>query len=209
MLENHNVVVIATRNAGKVREFAALLGMRQLEVRSLLDYEGLPEIVEDGLTFGANALIKAKTIADVLGIPVLADDSGLCVDALDGAPGVWSARYAGEGATDEANNAKLLRELGAGDPEGNILDEPVRLSKGQFVCALALYDPSRGEALQVEASCEGFIISEPRGSNGFGYDPLFYIEEYEQTMSEMSSELKNTISHRAKALEALMQSLDA
>jgi XTP/dITP diphosphohydrolase len=208
MLENHDVVVIATRNAGKVREFAALLGARQLEIRSLADYEGLPEIVEDGLTFGANALIKAKTIADVLGIPVLADDSGLCVDALDGSPGVWSARYAGEGATDEANNAKLLRELGAGDLEGNIFGEPIRLSKGKFVCALALYDPSCGEALQVEALCEGYIISEPRGSNGFGYDPLFYIEEYGQTMAELTNELKNTISHRAKALEALMQSLD-
>jgi XTP/dITP diphosphohydrolase len=209
MLENHNAVVIATRNAGKVREFAALLGMRQLEVRSMADYEGLPEIIEDGLTFGANALIKAKAIADVLGIPVLADDSGLCVDALGGAPGVWSARYAGEGATDEANNAKLLLELGADKPAGNILEQPILLSKGQFVCALALYDPSRDEALQVEALCEGYIISEPRGHNGFGYDPLFYIEEYGLTMAELSSELKNTISHRAKALHALMQSLDA
>jgi XTP/dITP diphosphohydrolase len=209
MQANPDIVVIATRNLGKVKEFAALLQERQLEVRSLADYENIPPIVEDGLTFGENALKKAKTIALLLGIPVLADDSGLCVDALDGAPGVWSARFAGEGAADEANNAKLLQELqnqteSTLDLSGRL---PQMLSKARFVCALALYDPIRKRALQVEAACEGLIISEARGNNGFGYDPFFYLPELERTFAEITIEQKNDVSHRAKALKALMQQL--
>ncbi|MDB5052418.1 MAG: nucleoside-triphosphatase [Bacilli bacterium] len=209
MQANPNIVVIATRNLGKVKEFAALLQERQLEVRSLADYENIPPIVEDGLTFGENALKKAKTIALLLGIPVLADDSGLCVDALDGAPGVWSARFAGEGAADEANNAKLLQEL-QNQTEGNLDLSgrlPQMLSKARFVCALALYDPIRKRVLQVEAACEGLIISEARGNNGFGYDPFFYLPELERTFAEITIEQKNDVSHRAKALKALMQQL--
>jgi XTP/dITP diphosphohydrolase len=210
MQANPDIVVIATRNLGKVKEFAALLQERQLEVRSLADYENIPPIVEDGLTFGENALKKAKTIALLLGIPVLADDSGLCVDALDGAPGVWSARFAGEGAADEANNAKLLQELqnqteSTLDLSGKL---PQMLSKARFVCALALYDPIRKRALQVEAACEGLIISEARGNNGFGYDPFFYLPELERTFAELTIAQKNDVSHRAKALKALMQELN-
>jgi XTP/dITP diphosphohydrolase len=204
---NANILVIATRNAGKVNEFAALFKERQLEVRSLLDYEDIPSVEEDGLTFGANALKKAQTLALLLGVPVLADDSGLCVDALDGAPGVWSARFAGEHATDEDNNAKLLQTLGQikTDRVGN---PPHLLSKAQFICALAMYDPLEDEVIQVEEACEGYIIGEARGNHGFGYDPLFYLPEFDQTFAELTTEQKNQISHRAKALQALLRRME-
>jgi XTP/dITP diphosphohydrolase len=208
---NANILVIATRNAGKVNEFADLFKERGLEVRSLLDYEDIPSVEEDGLTFGANALKKARTLALLLGVPVLADDSGLCVDALDGAPGVWSARFAGEHATDADNNAKLLQTLGEittdrlGNPPAN---PPALLSKARFVCALAMYNPLEDEVIQVEEACEGFIIGEARGEHGFGYDPLFYLPEFAQTFAELTIEQKNQISHRAKALQVLLHRLE-
>jgi XTP/dITP diphosphohydrolase len=204
---NANVLVIATRNAGKVNEFAALFKDRQLEVRSLLDYEDIPSVEEDGLTFGANALKKAQTLALILGVPVLADDSGLCVDVLDGAPGVWSARFAGEHATDADNNAKLLQSLGGmkADGAGN---PPALLSKARFICALAMYNPLEDEVIQVEEACEGYIIGEARGDHGFGYDPLFYLPEFDQTFAELTTEQKNRISHRAKALQVLLHRLE-
>jgi XTP/dITP diphosphohydrolase len=217
MQPNPNVVVIATRNAGKVKEFAALFQEKQLEVRSLADYEGIPSVEEDGLTFGANALKKAKTLALLLGVPVLADDSGVCVDALDGAPGVWSARYAGEHATDAENNAKLLQALRDAEENGNLAEagnvegkatKVERLSKASFVCALALYDPSTDEAIQVEEACEGYIIGEARGDQGFGYDPLFYLPAFDLTMAELTLERKNQISHRTKALRLLLKQMD-
>jgi XTP/dITP diphosphohydrolase len=211
-LPNLNVVVIATRNAGKVREFAALFKGRQLDVRSLLDYAEIPSVEEDGLTFGANALKKAKALALELGVPVLADDSGLCVDALAGAPGVWSARYAGEHATDADNNAKLLQSLQDNEYTSGIElsanSIPLLLSKASYVCALAMYNPLNHEVIQVEETCDGFIIQEARGSQGFGYDPLFYLPEFELTMAEISIEIKNQISHRAKALQLLLQRMD-
>jgi XTP/dITP diphosphohydrolase len=212
-LPNHNVIVIATRNAGKVREFAALFEGRQLEVRSLLDYAEIPSVEEDGLTFGANALKKAEALALELGVPVLADDSGLCVDALEGAPGVWSARFAGEHATDADNNDKLLLALQGivqtGGGIGQSADSsPLLLSKARFVCALAMYNPLNHEVMQVEETCEGFIIQKARGSRGFGYDPLFYLPEFGLTMAELSHDQKNQISHRAKALELLLQRMD-
>jgi XTP/dITP diphosphohydrolase len=173
-------------------------------------------VEEDGLTFEANALKKAKTLAQLLGVPVLADDSGLCVDALDGAPGVWSARYAGEHATDAENNAKLLLALqersdaGAGIMSSDKAGEasPQLLSKARFVCALAMYYPLEDEAIQVEAACEGYIIGEARGDHGFGYDPLFYLPEYDQTFAEVTIEHKNQISHRSKALQLLLRRMD-
>jgi XTP/dITP diphosphohydrolase len=205
MLEANNVVVIATRNQGKIKEFAGLFRDKGMEVRSLADYEGLPPIVEDGATFAENALIKAKTIASHLGIPVLADDSGLCVDALGGAPGVVSARYAGEHASDADNNRKLLQELraklGAGSgPLPAASDAPELLSPAHFVCALALADPVHDRILQVEGRCDGYVIGESRGNGGFGYDPYFFIPELGKTMAELTVEEKNAVSHRAKAL---------
>ena len=200
-----NVIVIATRNAGKVNEFAALFNNRQLEVRSLADYPEIPSVEEDGLTFGANALKKAKTLAQLLGVPVLADDSGLCVDALEGAPGVWSARFAGEHATDAENNAKLVLELRSlGVMEGSVSQD----FKARFICALALYNPENHEVIQVEEACEGLIVLEARGSHGFGYDPLFYLPDFGLTMAELAIDQKNQISHRAKALKALLQRMD-
>jgi XTP/dITP diphosphohydrolase len=205
MQPDPNVIVIATRNEGKVREFTALFLGRQLEVRSLADYAEIPSVVEDGLTFGANALKKAKALALLLGVPVLADDSGLCVDALEGAPGVWSARFAGEHATDADNNAKLLQSL---QDDSRIENKKLFLSKASFVCALAMYNPLTHEVLEVEAECEGFILNEARGSQGFGYDPLFYLPEFGLTMAELTTDQKNQISHRAKALQLLLQRMD-
>jgi XTP/dITP diphosphohydrolase len=200
-----NVIVIATRNAGKVREFAALFKERQLEVRSLADYAEIPSVVEDGLTFGANAYKKAKALALLLGVPVLADDSGLCVDALGGAPGVWSARFAGEHAADADNNAKLLQSL---QDDSRTESKELLLSKARFVCALALYNPLNHVVIQVEEASEGIIINEARGNQGFGYDPLFYLPEFGLTMAELSSDQKNRISHRAKALQLILQRMD-
>jgi XTP/dITP diphosphohydrolase len=190
-----NLVVIATRNQGKMKEFAKLFGQNGIRVRSLDDYSDLPPIVEDGATFAENAKIKARTISAHLHVPVFADDSGLCIEALDGGPGVYSARYAGEHATDEQNNEKLLRELEkVTDPTA------VLLSPATFVCALALVDTAAHETIETEAACSGFILNEPRGSGGFGYDPLFYIPSVGKTMAELKADEKNEISHRAMAL---------
>jgi XTP/dITP diphosphohydrolase len=203
MISQGNIVIIATRNQGKVREFAGWFQDRGIEIRSLADYENLPEIVEDGDTFAANARIKAEIIAAHLQLPVLADDSGLCVDALGGAPGVYSARYAGEHASDADNNAKLLRELAAIDaaPGAAGAEGPALLSAAHFVCALALVDPLRDVVLEAEGTCPGYIIAGERGTGGFGYDPLFYMPEYGRTMAELPLTLKNEISHRANALK--------
>ncbi|WP_372008323.1 non-canonical purine NTP pyrophosphatase [Paenibacillus chitinolyticus] len=216
-LSASGVVVIATRNKGKVREFAHYFARFGKEVRSLDDFDDMPDIIEDGATFAANARIKASAIAGRLNLPVLADDSGLCVDALGGDPGVYSARYAGEHAADAANNAKLLRELGAvsaaaarapGPPDGPEAADaaaPQVLSTARFVCALALVDPLRGDTLEAEGTCEGVIIAEPRGTDGFGYDPLFYLPERGLTMAELPLEEKNAISHRAAALRQFFE----
>ncbi|MFC5447308.1 non-canonical purine NTP pyrophosphatase [Paenibacillus aestuarii] len=215
-----NFVVIATRNEGKVKEFAKLFEPKGYKVRSLADYCDLPEIVESGSTFAENARIKAQVISAHLHVPVLADDSGLCVAALDGAPGVYSARFAGEGATDEANNAKLLQALrekaaagelpaaqAAAGPQGGAAEHPELLSEAAFVCALALIDPVANEMIEAEGRCEGFIIEQARGNGGFGYDPLFYIPTLQKTMAELSVDEKNEMSHRAKALRKFLGSL--
>jgi XTP/dITP diphosphohydrolase len=205
-----NFVVIATRNEGKVREFAKLFGPKGYKVRSLADYSDLPEIVENGATFAENARIKAQIISAHLHVPVLADDSGLCVAALGGAPGVYSARFAGEHATDNDNNAKLLQALSEKAASGELPADagyPKLLSKASFVCALILIDPVANERIEAEERCEGYIISEPRGEGGFGYDPLFYLPELGKTMAEMSVEEKNEMSHRAKALRKFLDRL--
>ncbi|KRF18603.1 XTP/dITP diphosphatase [Paenibacillus sp. Soil787] len=210
MLLQSNFVVIATRNEGKVKEFEKLFGAKGYKVRCLTDYTDLPEIVESGTTFAENARIKAQIISAHLHVPVLADDSGLCVAALNGEPGVYSARYAGENATDADNNAKLLQALSEIDTlDGLPADEehPKLLSEASFVCALTLIDPVANEVIEAEDSCRGYIIGEERGESGFGYDPLFYIPALGRTMAELTMEEKNEMSHRAKALRMFLDRL--
>ena len=200
-----DILIVATKNKGKVREFQHAFAPLGLTVKSMFDYPELPDVVEDGSTFAENALKKAKTVAEALGFPVLADDSGLCVDALDGRPGVYSARYAGEHANDAENNLKLLselEELTLGEDTGQPL-----LSTARFVCALSLYDPAIGRELTAEGSVEGWITSEPSGAGGFGYDPLFYLPDYGKTMAELTLEDKQSISHRGTALRLLTAKL--
>lgn len=203
-------IVIATRNAGKVKEFEPLFMQKGITVKSLLDYEDIPDIVEDGATFAANALIKARAIALRLGVSVAADDSGLCVDRLQGEPGVYSARYAGEHGDDEANNRKLLEQLAKLPPpvEGSPEHRIGSLSTARFVSAICLVDAEGRTISEVEGYCEGHIVSEPRGQHGFGYDPLFYIPSLGRTMAELSLEEKNDISHRGQAIRTLWRELD-
>ena len=184
-------IVLATGNKGKVKEFAGLLHGIAGKIIGLGDLESPPEVVEDGDTFMENALKKARAIASYSGKLTLADDSGLVVDALGGRPGVYSARYAGENATDGTNIDKLLGEIGGAENR-----------KARFVCFLALVTPE-GEEIVVGGECEGVILTERRGSGGFGYDPVFYLPEYGKTMAEISPDIKNKISHRARAAEAL------
>lgn len=190
-----NELVIATGNAHKVTELNAMIQPRLgIRVVGLSAFADLPEIVEDQDTFAGNAIKKAETIANYLQRPVVADDSGLEVAALGGAPGVRSARYAGEGATDAQNNAKLLSEL-AGVPA----DE----RQAAFVCVLAVAIP--GEATHtVRGECLGFIAQAPKGDYGFGYDPLFRLSDRAKTIAELAPEEKNRISHRAQAVEKLI-----
>lgn len=199
------VIIVATKNKGKVREFAHAFARIGKEVKSMYDYPDVHDVVEDGTTFAENAWKKAKTVGDTLGLPVLADDSGLCVDLLDGAPGVYSARYAGEGAADADNNEKLLSELES-RKLGEDTEQPL-LSPARFVCSLVLYDPATGEKLESYGTVEGFITSETAGCGGFGYDPLFYLPSYEKTMAELSMDQKQAISHRGAALRDLMTKL--
>lgn len=210
-------VLIATRNRGKVAEFAAAFQQLGRSVISLLDVEGAPDTVEDGSTFLENAAKKAMEAAAFWRLPAVADDSGLCVDRLGGAPGVYSARYAGEGAGDEANNRKLLDELRRIDgsappvavPAGTAPPSaPFRLlSPARYVCVLVYYDPSTGLRVDAEGECAGWIIDTPIGSGGFGYDPLFYLPELGCTMAQLSMDEKNRISHRGRALERLIAKL--
>ncbi|WP_223070374.1 XTP/dITP diphosphatase [Paenibacillus caui] len=202
---SEQVIIVSTRNKGKVREFAHALAFLGKPVRSMYDYPNVPEVVEDGATFAENARKKAKEAGDLLGQPVLADDSGLCVDRLDGKPGVYSARYAGEHATDEQNNKKLLAELEK-LTIGEDTEQPL-LSPARFVCCLAYYDPNTGSFVEAEGEVQGWITSEPAGGGGFGYDPLFFLPEYDKTMAELTLEEKQAISHRGRALRKLAEQL--
>jgi XTP/dITP diphosphohydrolase len=186
-------MVLATRNAHKLRELSQLMAPHELE--PLPEDVGLPP--ETGTTFESNALIKARAAAGATSSTALADDSGISAAALGGAPGVYSARYAGEDATDEDNLAKLLREV---PPDGDL-----RL---EYVCALACVEPGGGEHLVV-ARCEGMLTHDPRGSGGFGYDPAFVPTELGggRTMAELSPEEKDAISHRGRAARALLDKL--
>lgn len=200
-----NTIIVATRNKGKVAEFSHAFVPFGKTVQSMFDYPDLPDVVEDGETFFDNAFKKAKTVGDALGLPVLADDSGLCVDALNGAPGVYSARYAGEHGADDDNNRKLLEELEK-LRLGEDTEQPL-LSPARFVCVLVLYDPSTGEYVKTEGTVEGWITSEPSGAGGFGYDPLFYLPDHEKTMAELTLEEKQAVSHRGDALRQLVGKL--
>ena len=186
-------VVIATRNPGKLREIEAILSPLHLNLLSLRDFPDLPEVEEDGATFAENAGKKARAIARLTGRPSIADDSGLAVDALGGQPGVLSARYAGGNATDRERYQKLLDEM-TEIPEGK--------RQATFVCTLAVAFP-KGKMQIVEGECRGWITLAPRGKHGFGYDPIFFVPEFDQTMAELEPEVKNRISHRARALEKL------
>ncbi|WP_281889133.1 XTP/dITP diphosphatase [Paenibacillus sp. YYML68] len=197
-------LVLATTNAGKVKELAALLVEHGITVRSLKDYPDIPDIVEDGETFADNALIKARAVAKVLQLPVAADDSGLSVDRLNGAPGVYSARYAGKHGDDEANNRKLVEELLKLDVDGRPATPEGALSAAQFISAMALVGPDGETIALVEGECPGIIVAEAKGQGGFGYDPHFYVPQLGRTMAELSMEEKNGISHRGQALRKLL-----
>ena len=186
-------IVIATRNPGKAKEFAALFAEEGYQTKTLLDYPDLPDVEETGTTFEENARLKAETIAQILQQPVLADDSGLAVDALNGMPGIFSARFAGERKSDAANNAKLLHEL---------TDVPDEKRTAHFHCTLVFAAPQK-DSLVVEADWDGRIGRIPKGDNGFGYDPLFIVPGFEKSSAELTSEEKNEISHRGIAVKEL------
>lgn len=190
-------IVVATKNKGKIAEFKKIFSAYNIKIKSLIDIDESIDIVEDGMTFEENAIKKAQTIANILNCPVVADDSGLVVPLLDGEPGIFSARYAGLPKSDLRNNEKLLLKL---------KDKGIERPKAYFYCALALCSP-KFSPIVVTGKCDGFIIDEFRGENGFGYDPIFYLEEYGKTMAELDAVQKNSISHRKKATLELVQVL--
>ncbi len=206
-------IVIATRNAGKLKEFQTALQTDDRQVVSLLDYPAIEDIVEDGDTFSANSHKKAKETAEQLQVQVLADDSGLCVERLDGAPGVYSARYSGEGATDTKNNEKLIEELlkleSVWTPDAVVKLPTGRklLSRAYFICVLTLYDPQTDCFIEAEGKVEGYIMDKPLGDGGFGYDPLFWLPQLEKSMAQLTREEKQKISHRGEALRVLHTTL--
>jgi len=195
-------VVLATRNVAKLRELARILGAEdhgtQIRLAGLDEYPGAPDVPETGATFEENALLKARAIADYTGLPAVADDSGLCVDALSGMPGVLSARWAGGHGDDKANLELVLAQ---------VADVPDARLGARFVCAAALVVPA-GEVVParewvVTGRVEGRLIRAPRGSGGFGYDPIFLPDGFDQTTAEMTAEAKDAISHRGRAFRAL------
>jgi XTP/dITP diphosphohydrolase len=193
-------LVIATGNAGKLREFRSLLGGLPLELSSSAELK-LPSPEETGGTFLANALLKARHAASLSGSAAVADDSGLEVDALNGAPGIYSARYAGLGADDAANNAKLVHALAG---------LPYERRRARYRCALVFIENAADAApLVAEADWEGYILDAPRGAGGFGYDPYFWLPELNQTAAELPPAEKNRLSHRGKAMRTLRERLAA
>ena len=192
-------LVVATGNAGKVREITRILDGVCVEIVSLADFPSMPEPEETGSTFAENAAIKARYAVQHTGLPALADDSGLEVDALGGQPGIYSSRFAGPNATDKERYELLLSLLA---------DVPDDKRTARFKCAAALAFPS-GELQMFEGVCEGVICKEPHGANGFGYDPVFFLPQYGLTMAEVGEDLKNEISHRGKAMLAARAALEA
>ncbi|WP_404414945.1 RdgB/HAM1 family non-canonical purine NTP pyrophosphatase [Vreelandella aquamarina] len=195
---SNQFLILASGNAGKLREFNQLLAPLGLDVRPQADF-GVGDVPETGLTFVENALIKARAASQASGLPALADDSGLEVDALDGAPGIYSARYGGEPKSDERNNAKLLEAL-SHYAEGQ--------RSGRYWCVLVyLRHPEDPVPIIVQRSWEGEILTGPRGEGGFGYDPLFWLPDQGTTVAELPAERKNRLSHRGRALQALVETL--
>jgi len=190
-------LVLATRNKGKIREITEILAPHGFEVLSMDEFPDIVEAEEDGETFKENAVKKASAVCEQTGLMALADDSGLEVDCLGGFPGVFSSRFAGEGKNDEANNKKLLELL---------KDVPAENRTARFVCVAAVAAPDCF-VYTAEGYCEGIIAEEPRGEGGFGYDPLFYLPEYGKTFAELDPEIKNRISHRARALAGALDIL--
>lgn len=190
-------VIIATKNQGKAKEFARMFQPLGFEVKTLLDFPEIKDVEETGTTFEENAILKAETISKLLNRMVIADDSGLAIDALNGKPGIFSARYAGEEKSDEANMNKVLEEL------ANVPDNE---RQARFYCALAVASPEQ-ETFTVLGTCEGIILREKRGSYGFGYDPIFFTVEKGKAMAELTPEEKAQISHRAHALQKLESEL--
>jgi non-canonical purine NTP pyrophosphatase (RdgB/HAM1 family) len=187
-----HTMILATRNAGKLEEIRSLLSFLPIDLISLEDIPGIPDIIENGSTFEENAFIKARFVFQSTNIPALADDSGLEVFALDKRPGIYSARYAGENVSYEANNKKLLTELDG---------VPTSLRHAQFRCAAAFVAPAVEHL--VHGICRGVIVESPRGVNGFGYDPLFLPEGYDRTFAELPLDIKNSISHRSQAFKSM------
>ena len=192
-------LILASGNKGKIAEFQHLLDSMGIQVHSMKEYPQIGDIVEDGTTFAENALKKARAVCNATGKPALADDSGLMVDALDGAPGIYSARFAGEGHDDAANNAKVLELM---------KDVPDENRGAQFFCAIAMVLPD-GREYTVEGFCRGTLLRALQGEGGFGYDPLFYVAELDKTFAQLTMEEKNAISHRGmangKAVEIIRQ----
>lgn len=203
-IQNPKRVVLATRNLGKIEEFERMLHASSLDIHvlGLRDFPDMPDVEETGNTFAENALLKARQISEYTGLPAMADDSGLCVDALDGAPGIYSARWAGSHGDDQANLEKVLRQI-------KELDNPPL--KARFTCTVALVlppdYPSEVHEVLREGVIEGEIVPVPRGVNGFGYDPIFQPIGYNQTTAELPAEVKDKISHRGQALQAILPEL--
>ncbi len=193
------ILVLATRNQGKLNEIKNMLSDQMWEIKSLNDFPEIGEIPETGATFRENAAIKARTVFQKTGCLCLADDSGLQVDALAGAPGVYSARFAGMEHNDEANNHKLLQMISV---------VPLANRTARFRCVMALIGPQH-PAHFFDGVCEGLITDLPRGENGFGYDPLFYLPQLNKCMAELTTEEKNKISHRGKALRQAVDYLQS
>ncbi len=190
-------LILASKNAHKAEEMQAILG----EGAELVTLDKTAacniDVIEDGETFEENAIKKATEIMQATGLPAIADDSGLCVDALSGRPGIYTARFAGENATDDENISKLIAELDGVETEKRT---------ARFVCVIALAVPGE-EVKTYRGECEGRILTAKQGENGFGYDPVFYVPEFNQSMAELPSEVKNSISHRFNALKKLKESL--
>lgn len=195
-MDHPRILVIATRNKGKTSEIRSILKGFPVEIKNLDDFGPIPEVEEDGETFDDNAYKKASFAARVLGFPALADDSGLVVDALNGRPGVLSARYGGADATDETRCHKLLSEM-----------KGVTNRKAAFECVISIAVPT-GPALTYEGRCEGVIAESPDGRNGFGYDPVFYYPPMDKTFAQLTGEEKNRVSHRGKALMEIQEEFD-
>ena len=190
-------LIIATGNEDKVREIDEILEGTGFEAISMEQAGFDPDIVEDGTTFEENALKKAMAVHELSGEYVMADDSGLCIDALDGAPGIYSARFCGEDSTYEEKFKKIFEMLA---------DVPEEQRTAQFVCAIAVVRPD-GASFTVRGECRGVLHEKPMGENGFGYDPIFYVPEFGMTTAQMEPEVKNSISHRGRALRAMVEKL--